>query len=163
MFDFVDVRVPIAYSFLFLFVAGLLVCWIRNLCLNRAVRHISNHCEMVLLPWHYIPSSLPCTFSSHCFPNPNFFKVSPISRPQAALVKIPTIPPTTPTPRSSLIAARPCSPWGLPELLAEEENRYDRRIIKDERDNDFGDDVLPYEDKSFILAARLLTLGAGHV
>jgi hypothetical protein len=76
---------------------------------------------------------------------------------------MPAIPPTTSTLYSSLIAARPCSPWGLPELSTEEENGYDRRIIRDERDDDFGDDVLPYENKSFILAARLSTLGAGHV
>jgi hypothetical protein len=126
------------------------------------VRRISNRHETVPLPQHYIPSSSPCTFSSLFFPKPNFFIVSPIPHPQAALVEIPAIPPTTPTPRSSLIAARPCSPWGLPELSAEE-NGYDGRIIREEKDDDFGDDVLPYEDKSFIMAARLSTLGAGSV
>jgi hypothetical protein len=47
--------------------------------------------------------------------------------------------------------------------LSAEENRYDGRIIREEKDDDFGDDVLPYEDKSFIMAARLSTLGAGSV
>jgi hypothetical protein len=102
-------------------------------------------------------------FLSLCFLNSNFAIVSPISHLQTALFEIPAIPSTTLTPRSFLIAARPCSPWDLPELLAEEKSRYDGRIIREEKDDDFGDDILLYEDKSFILAARLSILGAGSV
>jgi hypothetical protein len=161
MINFVDIGVPIAYGFLFLFVAGLLGCWICTLYLNHAIRYISNCRKTVSLLRHYIPIFSLYIFSSLCFPNSNFHIVSPISRLQAALVEIPTIPPTTLISRSFLIAVWPCSPWGSPKLSAKKESKYDGRIIKEERDNDFGDDVLPYEDKSFILAARLLILEAG--